>query len=169
MVKRAGTIIIIIVLSLTFGVNAQTITSKFRPLSYDEMMAPIVAAQNFHNQCCESLIGLMDAAEKIEPYINKEKDPITWRRYADYYNSIVDEYNRINKNGTNQRTRSNINNLRKNFSIINGIGNAYNKRNELAEHQYRRIQAIHCNPDRLYIDISLDEFLDGKTPSVNYN
>lgn len=145
------------------------INSQFRPFSYDEMVAPLQAVTNFHNQCCETLIGLMENAEQIEPYINKENDPITWKRYADYYNSIVDEYNRINKNGTNQGTRGRINDLKRNFSkVINGIGNAYNRRNELANNQYQRVRATNEKCNRWYAEISLDEFLDGKTPTVSY-
>lgn len=171
MVKK---FITLLVLTLFFSspetINAQiVINSQFKPFTYDEMVAPLQTYANFYNQCCETLIGLMDNAEQIEAYINKEKEPITWRRYADYYNSILEEYNRIQKKGTNQGTRGRINDLKRNFSrVINGIANAYNRRSELSNNQSQRINSTHERCDRWYSEISLDEFLDGKTPSVSY-
>ena len=118
----------LILLSVIFSERATAqivINSQFKPFSYEELAAPLRAATQFHNQCCETLIGLMENAEQVEQYINKENEPITWRRYADYYNSIVDEYNRINRNGTEAGTRRRINDLKRNFSrVIKGITGA---------------------------------------------
>lgn len=145
------------------------INSRFKPISYEEMMAPLVAAQQFHNQCISTLDDLLERTEQVEQYINKDLEPKTWRRYADYYNSIVDEYNRINKQGTDTGTRSRINNLKRNFShVINGIINAYNRRIELANNQYRRIQSTNERCNRFFSEIPLDEFLDGNTPRISY-
>lgn len=146
------------------------INSQFKPLSYDEMVAPLQMVANFHRECSQTLVSLMENAESIESCINKDADPLTWKRYADYYNSIVDEYNRIQKNGTNQGTRGRIAELRRNYSrVINGIGNAYNRRNELANNQYQRVRATNEKCSRWFSEISLDEFLDGRTPSVTYS
>lgn len=145
------------------------INSQFRPFSYDEMVAPLQAAANFHRVCTETLLSLMENAEQLEPYINRDKDPISWKRYVDYYNSVVDEYNRIQKNGTNQGTRARINDLKQNFSrVIIGIGNAYNRRNELANNQYQRVRSTNEKCSRWFSEISLDEFLDGNTPTISY-
>lgn len=167
--KRLFTLVIIIVCSLS-SKGQIVINSPFKPFSYDEMVAPLQAVANFQKECCETLIGLMENAEQIEPYINKSIEPITWKRYADYYNSVVDEYNRIRKNGTNQGTRNRISELQRNFSrVIKGIGNAYNRRNELAKNQYERIRTTHEKCCRWFSEIPLDEFLDGKTPNVTYS
>lgn len=145
------------------------INSQFKPFSYEEMMAPLQAVQEFHNQCLETLQNLLENAEKVEPYINKEREPLTWRRYADYYNSVASEYRSINENGVNKGTRGRINTFKKEYSkVINGIISAYNRRNEKANYQFKRIQSTQEKCSRYFLDISLDEFLDGKTPIVTY-
>ena len=160
--------VFVIFLHFAESANAQS-TARFTPFTYEEMAAPLRAYTNFFNQCCETLIDLMENAEQIEPYINKEKEPITWQRYCNYYNSIVNEYNSINKQGTNTGTRGRINNLKRNFSrVINDIANTYNRRNQLANNQFQRIQSTKERCDRYFSDIPLDEFLDGKTPSIKY-
>lgn len=164
--------LIIFTISFICGLaaNAQIVnSSKFKPFRYDEMMAPLLAVQQFHKECCQTLIQLMDSAKEVEEYINPEKDSVSWSHYTNYYNSVVDEYNEINKNGTNQGTRQRIYNLRKNFSVINAIVHAYNRRAKMANDQYQRLQSspnIRC--DKFYSDYSVDDFLDGKTPVVNY-
>lgn len=114
--------------------NAQyTIDSNFNPLTYDEMVAPLLMAQKFQNQCLESLEVLANSTEQAEQFISKEKDPLTWKEYAHCYNSIIDEYNSILKNGTNQRTREKIYALqRQSSSLLSSIKAAYNRRDRLA-------------------------------------
>lgn len=169
MVKKLLQLIILFVFAMPCIANAQVITSKFRPLSYGEMVAPLQAYSNFVNQCLAKLEKLMENAEQIEPYINKAIETKTWERYASYYNSISAEYNRIIDRGTDQGTRRRINELARTFSdVIDNIGNAYNRRAELSRNQFQRIQSTHERCSRYFADIPLDEFLDGKTPIVNY-
>ena len=160
--------VIILVLSFlsVFCSNAQV----FEPLTYEELAAPLRAATAYHNQCCDALIQLMEGAQSIEAYISKDKDPICWTRYCNYYNSVVAEYNSINQYGVNGGTRQHISNLRTNFSVIRAIGIAYEKRYNLAQEQYNRLKSspnLRC--DKYYWDLSVDDFLDGKTPKVNYH
>lgn len=151
--------------------NAQyTIDSKFKPFTYDEMVAPLLMAQKFQKQSLESLEVLANNTEQVEQFISKEKDPDTWREYANCYNSIIDEYNSILKNGTNQNTRGNFSKLqRQSVSLLTCIKSAYNRRNSLANDQYARLNAVKgLTCDRFYSDISIDEFMNGRTPSVTY-
>jgi hypothetical protein len=81
--------------------------------------------------------------------------------YADCYNSIIDEYNSILKNGTNQGTRKAISDLRRqSSSLLASIKAAYDRRNRLSNDQYARLRAVDgliCN--RFFSDISIDEFM----------
>lgn len=153
------------------GSNAQiVVNSKFKTMSYDEMMAPILMAQRFHQECLANLSSLLEQTEQAEQFISKDKDPMTWNLYADCYDAIVDEYNSINQNGTNQGTRRAIADLRKrSSSVLSRIRSASNRRDRLSADQYSRLRAtegLTCS--RYYSDISLDEFMDGKTPVVTY-
>lgn len=146
------------------------INSQFKARSFEEMAAPLIMAQKFQNECLEKLEVLSEETEEIESFINKEKDPVSWKMYADCYNSIIDVYNDIVRRGTNQGTRNTISSLRRaSISVRNQIKTAYEKRAQLANDQYIRIKSIQgliC--DKYYSDISLDCYLNGNTPEVKY-
>lgn len=157
---------------VAIGTNAQiVVNSQFKPMTYDEMLAPLIMAQRFQKECLNNLETLAEQTEQAEQFISKEKDPATWRVYADCYNSIIDEYNSILKNGTNQGTRKGISDLRRqSSSLLKSIKAAYDRRNRLSNDQYARLRAVNglmCN--RFFSDISIDEFMNGKTPTVTYH
>lgn len=151
--------------------NAQiVVNSQFKAMSYDELAAPLIMAQRFHQECLDNLDTLAEQTEQAEQFISKGKDPATWKVDADCYNSIIDEYNSILKKGTNQGTRKAISDLRRqSSSLLISIKAAYDRRNRLSNDQYARLRAVDglmCN--RFFSDISIDEFMNGKTPTVTY-
>ena len=169
--KMKKYIFIIAAMFLAISANAQiVVNSQFKPMTYDEMAAPLIMAQRFHQECLNNLDALAEQTEQAEQFISKEKDPTTWKVYADCYNSIIDEYNSILKNGTNQGTRKAISDLRRqSSSLLASIKAAYDRRNRLSNDQYARLRAVDglmCN--RFFSDISIDEFMNGKTPTVTY-
>lgn len=156
---------------LAIGANAQIVTnSRYKAMSFDEMAAPLLIYQRFYQECLDKLEALAEQTEQAEQFISKDKDPATWKVYADCYNSIINEYNSIVKNGTNQGTRKAISDLtRQSSSLLAGIKAAYDRRNRLSNDQYARLRAtdgLTCN--RFFSDISIDEFMNGKTPIVTY-
>lgn len=164
-------IFIIAAMFLAISANAQiVVNSRFKARSYDEMVAPLLMAQRFQQECLNNLDALAEQTEQAEQFISEEKDPATWEVYADCYNSIIDEYNSILKNGTNQGTRRAISDLRRqSSSLLASIKAAYDRRNRLSNDQYARLRAVDglmCN--RFFSDISIDEFMNGKTPTVTY-
>lgn len=146
----------------------RTFNAKPNFPSYSDMMAPLIAYQQFYNECLEKLSNLLENTESIEGYIDKTKDPQCWQQYVNYYNAVINEYNNIQKNGTDTGTRNRINSLRRDFKIINSIVNAYNRRTQLSESQFLRLRSTNERCDKFYSDMSLDDFLDGKTPTITY-
>ena len=157
--KMKKYIFIIAAMFLAISANAQiVVNSRFKSMTFDEMAAPLIMAQRFQQECLNNLDALAEQTEQAEQFISEEKDPATWEVYADCYNSIIDEYNSILKNGTNQGS-----------SLLASIKAAYNRRNRLSNDQYARLRAVDglmCN--RFFSDISIDEFMNGKTPTVTY-
>lgn len=156
---------------LAISANAQiVVNSRFKSMTFDEMAAPLIMAQRFQQESLNNLDALAEQTEQAEQFISEEKDPATWEVYADCYNSIIDEYNSILKNGTNQGTRRAISDLRRqSSSLLASIKAAYDRRNRLSNDQYARLRAVDglmCN--RFFSDISIDEFMNGKTPTVTY-
>lgn len=146
-------------------------TQSFKPFTYEEKMAPILMVQRFVNECLETLDNLAEQTSSIEPFLNKQKDPIAWKLYADCYNAIVDEYNNIAQYGTNQYTRGIISSLKtRSRNVRSTIKAAYDRKNQLAYDQYQRLQSspgMKCS--EFYADMSLDCFLNGNTPEVTYS
>ena len=169
--KMKKYIFIIAAMFLAISANAQiVVNSRFKSMTFDEMAAPLIMAQRFQQECLNNLDALAEQTEQAEQFISEEKDPATWEVYADCYNSIIDEYNSILKNGTNQGTRRAISDLRRqSSSLLASIKAAYDRRNRLSNDQYARLRAVDglmCN--RFFSDISIDEFMNGKTPTVTY-
>ena len=146
------------------------VDSHYKAMSFDEMAAPLIMAKKFQEECLNSLETLAEQTEQAEQFISKDNDPKTWSAYADCYNSIIDEYNSILKQGTSQSTRKNISELRRHSSaLLASIKSAYDRRNRLANDQYARLKAVDglmCS--RFFSDISIDEFMNGNTPTVTY-
>lgn len=170
--KKKTIIKIIILLFFTLACKkseaASPLSPSYSPSLFNETLGTMMLYQSFYQDCCNRLIELMDKAEDIEPYINPHTEPLTWQRYLNYYNSIVNVYNDVSKNGTDSSTRTKINNLRRDFSVIKSIQVAYERRSQLAQSQMIKLNSQNITCDRLYSEISLDEFLDGKTPVINY-
>lgn len=156
---------------LAVGANAQIVVdSHFKPRTLGEMLSPLLMIQQFQQECLDKLESLLERTEQAEQFISKERDPATWRVYADCCNSIVNEYNSILRNGTGPSTRRVISDLRtRSSSLLTSIKSAYDRRNRLSGDQYARLRAddrLMC--DRFFSDISLDEFMNGQTPTVTY-
>lgn len=147
------------------------VNSTYQPMSYEEIAAPYVIVAKFQKECLSALENIAKNTKQVESLMSSDKDPICWDEYADCYNSIIDAYERICNRGTNQQTRGTISELnRRSNSVCSRIRAAYNRRAQLANDQYSRLQSVSgLKCDKFYSDMSLDEFLDGKTPDVNYH
>ena len=165
-------IFLIVATFIVVGTNAQNIVvnARFKARSFDEMAAPLLMIRQFQQECLSNLEALAEQTEQAECFISEDKDPVTWKEYVGCYNSIIDEYNSILKKGTNTGTRKAISDLRRqSSSFITRVKAAYDRRNRLSNDQYARLRAIDgLTCDRFFSDISIDEFMDGKTPTVIY-
>lgn len=148
-----------------------TVESSFTPMTTDELTAPLLIYRAHYKACLEKLQGLLDRTELYSKYLDQEKDPEAFDRFVSCYDEIVEAYNNIIKHGLSGNTNSEISRLReKSSDVCSAIETAYERRKMLAESQYNKLRANYglvC--DRYYSDISLDEFLDGKTPSVTFS
>ena len=126
------------------------------------------AIQARYDQAEQLLVGLYENAQELNGRLDPQKEPICYKRFKKYVDDLQAEINRIHKNGYDTEISSRASNFRLRYSNeISPIITAYNRRVELANSQNATISA---NPgiryDRLYYEISLDEFLNGKTPNV---
>ena len=169
--KMKKYIFIIAAMFLAISANAQiVVNSRFKSMTFDEMAAPLIMAQRFQQESLNNLDALAEQTEQAEQFISEEKDPATWEVYADCYNSIIDEYNSILKNGTNQGTRRAISDLRRqSSSLLASIKAAYDRRNRLSNDQYARLRAadaLLCHP--FVSALTIAEFKNPNTPTRTY-
>ena len=93
---------------------ALTVTPKFTPFTYDELVKPVEAYQKVNDAYNDKYDEVED---EISKYKNLEQsDPEAYSRYADYVNKLQTERDSLMKKGLSTDTRRNFSDLRKQYS-----------------------------------------------------
>ena len=93
---------------------ALTVTPKFTPFTYDELVKPVEAYQKVYDAYNEKYDEIED---EISKYKNLEQsDPGAYSRYADYVNKLQTERDSLMKKGLSTDTRRNFSDLRRQYS-----------------------------------------------------
>lgn len=93
---------------------ALTVTPKFTPFTYDELVKPVEAYQKVYDAYNEKYDEIED---EISRYKNLEQsDPEAYSRYADYVNKLQTERDSLMKKGLSTDTRRNFSDLRRQYS-----------------------------------------------------
>lgn len=142
--------------------------TKFKPFSYQEMLAPVMAATQAH-QALEAEYGdLATKANVWERMANEQSDPYAYKMYKTYSDDLESMADQLARNGLNPASRRSMLNMKARYSSeILPIENAYKRREELAAEQRK---AIAANPtlryQRMAGQMSLDDFI--RNPSLDY-
>ena len=99
---------IILGLCLLVSFMSNEISAQYRGMTFDEMMKPLLLYRNFFDECDQELSTLMQNAQRIEPYIDRQKDPRCWETYQRYYAEVCGAYNSLHERGTTSNTKSHI-------------------------------------------------------------
>lgn len=142
--------------------------TKFKPFSYQEMVAPVLAATQAHQAIEEEYGNLSAKASVWENMANEQTDPYAYKMYKTYSDDLQKRADELMKYGLNASSRKGMLDMRTRYSKeILPIETAYKRRDELMKEQ-RNAQA--ANPtlryQRMAKDISLDDFI--KNPSLDY-
>ena len=142
--------------------------TKFKPFSYAEMLAPVVAATQAHQAIEEEFGNLAAKADIIENVANEQTDPRAYKMYKEYSNDLEARAEQLMRYGLNPTSRRRLLNMRARYNKeIVPIETAYKRREELAAEQRK---AMAANPtlryQRMANTISLDDFIDN--PSLDY-
>lgn len=142
--------------------------TKFKPFSYQEMVAPVLAATQAHQAIEEEYGNLSAKASVWENMANEQTDPYAYKMYKTYSDDLQKRADDLMKYGLNASSRKGMLDMRTRYSKeILPIETAYKRRDELMKEQ-RNAQA--ANPtlryQRMAKDISLDDFI--KNPSLDY-
>lgn len=142
--------------------------TKFKPFSYQEMLAPVAAATQAHQALEEEYGDLSAKASVWEEMANEQSDPYAYRMYKKYANDLEAQAGELARVGLAPTSRKGMLDMRTRYSKeIVPIENAYKRREELAAEQRK---AIAANPtlryQRMARAMSLDDFI--KDPSLDY-
>lgn len=142
------------------------INSKFRPFSYQEMLAPVQASTEAHKAIEEEYGNLSTQADVWKTLANEQRDPDAYQQYMTYANDLQAQADELAMNGLNPTSRQSMLNMRKRYaSEILPIENAFKRREEHIKEQ--RAKGNRTLNEFDASKTSLDKYLHN--PSLSYN
>ena len=109
---------------------ALTVTPKFTPFTYDELIKPIETYQKVYDTYDATYEKAAEEAAKFAS-LDAEKDPIAYQRYQNYLQNIQKQRDALYKSGLSNSTRRGFQDLRSTYSTeIKPMEIAYDKKLE---------------------------------------
>lgn len=145
------------------------VDSKFKPFSYDELVAPVLMATQAHQEL-ENQYGELAAKANIwEEMANEQTDPYAYKMYKTYSNDLEKQAELLAREGLNPASRQNMLRMKQRYSSdIIPIEQAYKRRQELIDEQR---EALISDPSLMYDTdfrtVSLDDLI--ANPSMSYS
>lgn len=145
------------------------INSKFKPFSYQELLAPALQMTQEHQMLEEAYSELDTKASEWERKANEQTDKKAYSMYKKYADDLRNQADILSRQGLTPTARKDLYGMRSRYAReILPIAEAYNKREELAKEQR---QALLRDPTLLIRrkanEISLDDFIDNPALSVD--
>ena len=144
------------------------INSQFKPVSYQEMLAPTLMATQAHQELENQYGDLATKASVWEEMANEQTDPYAYKMYKTYANDLEEQAGQLAREGLNAASRRDMLNMRARYSKeITPIEQAYTTRQKQAEQQQ---QALLQDPtlmlSRRAATTSLDDYI--RNPQLAY-
>lgn len=142
--------------------------TKFKPFSYQEMLAPVAASTQAHQALEEEYNELAAKANVWDKMANEQTDSKAYKMYKAYADDLSARADDLMKYGLNVSSRKGMLDMRARYSKeIVPIDVAYRRREDLAKEQR---DAMKVDPTLRYQryarEMSLDDFIDD--PSLDY-
>ena len=147
--------------------NYITLNSKFNPFSYQELLAPVQAADTEHKIIQEEEGKLQTLADAWKNKLNPELDKKAYTQYTNYINNLKSQSEALAKNGLTPTSRKSLVDARAAYSSdIIPIETAYNTRLQRADEQRKlSLSDPTYMHERDLGTASIDEFMDNPTLS----
>lgn len=142
--------------------------TKFKPFSYQEMLAPVAASTQAHQALEEEYSELAAKVNVWDKIANEQTDSKAYKMYKTYADDLSARADDLMKYGLNVSSRKGMLDMRARYSKeIVPIDVAYKRREDLAKEQR---DAMKVDPTLRYQryarEMSLDDFIDD--PSLDY-
>ena len=116
--------------------NMIVLNSQFNPFSYQDLLAPVQAADTEHKAIQEDEGKLQTLADVWKSRLNQTTDPVAYKRYNDYLTKLQEQSSALATNGLNPASRKNLIDLKSGYSSdIAPIEEAYTNRQKAAAFQ----------------------------------
>ena len=144
------------------------INSRYKPFSYQELLAPALMATQAHQDIETQYADLDTKASVWENMANKQTDPYAYKMYKRYSDDLRNAADQLAQSGLSPSSRQNMLKLRARYSQeITPIEQAYTARQKQAEQQQ---QALLQDPtlmlSRRASTTSLDDYI--RNPQLGY-
>lgn len=105
--------------------NSMIINSKFRPYSYEEMLAPVHAATMEHRAIEDTYSNMASKANVWESLKDNPNEQEAYKAYKNYSDELSKQADLLNSEGLNANSRQALNNLKEHyFGVIAPIEKA---------------------------------------------
>lgn len=112
------------------------INSQFQPFSMQEMLQPVMMADQEHKAIDEAYTQLGTQASNLEQILDAQRDTKAYGLYSDYMDNLKQNIDMLSREGLTGQTRRGLNNMRKTFaSDIATIQQAVERKAQLQEAQ----------------------------------
>lgn len=151
-------------MSMYFSINSQ-----FKPLTYNEMVQPLLQYKEAYEQVENDYSTLAAQAEAWRSIADREKSPKAYDMYRRYSGELENLTNDLTQNGLSFHTRGQLLNMKKRYAQeIAPIQVAYENRKKDID----RISEARLKDSSLLVSSeasmsSLDDYLGGNTPTYN--
>lgn len=145
-------------------------TSVYKPLTYNEIMSPILAYKEFYDKAEAEGDALVSSAERLKRYVSGLSDTSGNKLVYNKYNSDLGEAINEFNNGPTIANRNKMRDLRRRYiSQIKPMEEGVARIKEIADEQ-RKLKA--SNPDAMFDldfsnEVSLDDIMGN--PNLSYN
>lgn len=146
------------------------INSKFTPFSYQELLAPVMAATQAQQQVEEAYANMEMQAALAGSKVNEQTDPVAYKQYKAYEEELRGLADRLAREGLSPSDRRTMYGMRARYAKdIVPIETAYDRRRALAEEQRKMQLTANGNLrfDNDFSTLSLDALLSN--PEMSYN
>lgn len=134
--------------------GASYIQNNFKPVSYEEMVRPLLMQQELHNKIQEQESDLQALSSQWEDKLNNEKDAALKQKYSTYLQDIKTKADQLASTGLTGASKQGLYDLKTGYTTnIKPIEDAYKIRQERADEQ-RKLQ---MTDPSMFVDRNLGE------------
>lgn len=140
-----------------------TLTSRYSPLTYDEITKPLIEQTQVQDALENAYMEASTQAAQLMSQANQQTDPVAYARLKNYSDALQQQADALMRNGLNRNSKHTLMNMRKQYAQdIIPVQTAIERRNTLAEERRK------AGPDYLWERdvLNLDDLL--QNPQADY-